>query len=488
MKTVKKNYVKVIYLFLLTLSFIRCDRELSENAEFATFATTGEIYTDDFIAMGSNFYFPYGPDASNPIGSKPTAWSVDEKQGYKSASSMRIDVPKGTDPQGNFAGAILRVDGAGRDLSSYDALTFWAKSSQTAAIGEIGFGEDFGDNKYQATITNVDLSTNWTKYVIPIPDPSKLVNERGMLRYAAGSIDGMGYTFWIDDLKFEKLGTLGQPQPAILFGQHREEDNFIGNVFDLTAYGLTQTFNLASGINQTITTAPSYFSFESSDIEVVRVGETGIVSIVGVGKATITASIAGVKAAGSLTINTSGAFPVAPVPTANSSDVISIFSDSYTNIPVDFYNGFWEPYQTTLGGESEVDGQNILNYTNFNFVGTQLTTPINITEMTHYSIDLLMLELPADLRELDLLVTLAAVDGTSQQNRFGTNYQVDPQAPIIYPASSFVAEEWKTLKIPIRPTSETSLNKELINIIIIENIKSSQIKTFFMDNMYFYKE
>jgi ribosomal protein L35AE/L33A len=41
-------------------------------------------------------------------------------------------------------------------------------------------------------------------------------------------------------------------------------------------------------------------------------------------------------------------------------------------------------------------------------------------------------------------------------------------------------------KIPIRPTSETSLNKT-VNLIVIENIKSSKVKTIYVDNMYFYK-
>ena len=37
---------------------------------------------------------------------------------------MRIDVPNANDPEGNYAGAIFRVEGQGRDLSGYNALTF----------------------------------------------------------------------------------------------------------------------------------------------------------------------------------------------------------------------------------------------------------------------------------------------------------------------------------------------------------------------------
>ncbi|MBK7097029.1 MAG: hypothetical protein IPH57_18995 [Saprospiraceae bacterium] len=40
-------------------------------------------------------------------------------------------------------------------------------------------------------------------------------------------------------------------------------------------------------------------------------------------------------------------------------NVSSIFSDTYTNIPVDYYNGYWQPYQTTLSADFEVNGDRI---------------------------------------------------------------------------------------------------------------------------------
>ena len=159
--------------------------------------------------MGSDFYFPFG-------GSKATAWSVDDNESYLGSSSMRIDVPNANDPNGNYAGAIFRVEGGGRNLTGFDALTFWAKSSQGVGIDEIGFGQDFGENKFMVSTNGLTLSTTWTKYIIPIPDPAKLTQERGMLWYAAGTqaTGGLGYTFWLDEVRFEKLGTVAQAQPA----------------------------------------------------------------------------------------------------------------------------------------------------------------------------------------------------------------------------------------------------------------------------------
>jgi hypothetical protein len=284
------------------------------------------------------------------------------------------------------------------------------------------------------------------------------------------------------------LGTIAQPKPAIFNGVDLVETHFMGNTVSTANYGLTQTFNLESGLNQTVTAAPAYFSFTSSNIEVARVSEVGIVTFVGTGTSKITASLGGVKATGSLTVNVPGSFPVAPVPTLAQNNVISIFSDKYTNVPVNYYNGYWAPYQTTKGEQTTIDGQNVLNYTEFNFVGTQLTTPLDISEMTHFSIDILMLELSTDI---DLLLTFKNENSTAttfQQNRIGQSYQLDPRAPVVHKDTDFEAGVWETIKIPIRPTSETSLDKTGVNLIIIENIKSSNVKTIYVDNMYFYRE
>ena len=476
----KNNYIysKITLLLGLILTVtVGCERDPSDEVAFATYPKNGDVFIDGF--SGGLNYYPFG-------GSVLNAFTVDTEVKYKGSASMRFDVPSVGNPNGSYAGAIF-PDG-GRDLTGFDALTFWIKSSQAATLNEAGFGNDFGANKYVVTINNIALTTNWTKVIIPIPDASKLTFEKGMFWYAEGPENDKGYTFWIDELKYEKLGTIAQPRPSIVKGLDKVESKFLGDAFPLADYGLTEMFNLESGLNQTITVAPSYFSFKSSDIEVARVSDAGIVTIVGPGTSKITASLAGVKAVGSLTVNVAGGFPVAPEPTLAQSNVISIFSDKYTNVPVNYYNGFWAPYQTTTGGASTIKGQNVINYADFNFVGTQLTTPLNISGMTHFSVDIMMLELPTDI---DLLLTFKNENSTAttfQQNRIGQSYQLSASAPVVYPSANFQAGVWSTIKIPIRPTSETSLDKTGVNLIIIENIKSSNVKTLYMDNMYLYKE
>jgi hypothetical protein len=477
MKNIKFINLKTIFLLGLILSVtVSCEREISDDVAFAAFPKTAEVFIDGF--SGGLDYFPFE-------GSYYGAFTVDQETAYKGSAAMRFDVPNVGDPAGAYAGAIFRL-ASERNLTSYDALTFWAKGTQAGLINEIGFGQDFGENKYLVT-TDLQLTTNWKKYIIPIPDASKLIAEKGLFWYAEGPENGKGYTFWIDELKFEKLGTIAQPRPSILKGEDKVETQFMGNSVSMANYGLTQTFNVESGLNQTVAAAPSYFSFKSSDIEVARVSDAGIVTFVGPGTSKITALLGGVKATGSITFNVPGIFPVAPDPTLAQNNVISIFSDKYTNVPVNYYNGYWAPYQTTKGEQTIIDGQNVLNYTELNFVGTQLTTPLDISQMTYFSIDIMMLELPTDI---DLLLTFKNENSsatTFQQNRIGQSYQLDTRAPVVYKDTDFRAGVWSTIKIPIRPTSETSLDKTGVNLIIIENIKSSNVKTIYVDNMYFYK-
>lgn len=361
------NRTVISSLFILLL-MAGCERSVDGLSE-PGLTENPEVFADGFSSG-----LQYQPFA----GSKLDAFTVDEETTFgNGGSSMRFDVPNVGDPTGAYAGAIFSDGNGGRDLSQYDALTFYAKATTAGTINDIGFGQDFGENKYQVAISGLKLSTNWKKYVIPIPDPSKLTAEAGLFWYAEGPEDGNGYTFWIDELKYETLGNIAQPRPAILGSSDVEITSFIGSGTTIT--GLTQTFNTVVDLpdgsttaqDVTLTAAPGYFTFSSSNPSIATVNENGVVSVVGEGTTVITASLDGIEASGSLSIESLGEFTAAPSPAQDAEDVISIFSDAYDNVPVSFYNGFYEPFQTTTSNDFSVNGDNVLNYENYNFVGIE---------------------------------------------------------------------------------------------------------------------
>ncbi|WP_205527086.1 Ig-like domain-containing protein [Hanstruepera ponticola] len=478
MKNIKYNYFQnTLLLTYVLLVLAGCERDLSDDAVLAGFSTEGDIFTDAPVGLGSNFYFPY-------LGSKPDAAAFDGVETYKGNASIRLSVPNADDPEGNYAGAILRIDGSGRDLTGYDALTFWARGSQGVILDGIGFGEDFIENKYQATITNVSIGTGWNKYIVPIPDPSKLVEERGMLRYAAGTqgTGGLGYTIWFDEIRFEKLGNIAQPRPAILDGQDIVSETFIGANRPLT--GLTQTFNLGNGQDQTVESAPAYFNFVSSNPGVATVDDMGLVSIVGSGTAVISASLDGVDATGSLTIVSLGDFDSAPVPDEDPANVISIFSDAYNNVPVDYYNGFFNgDGQTTQGGAPPIDinGDEVINYTDLNFVGIGTflnVAPVNATEMTHMHVDINVNEAldPGDQLRVQLINGVQTANETS--------------GSVVIPASDLVSNGWGSYDIPLGEFTGLASRAELGLIFFISNNSANvpTISNIYVDNIYYYKE
>ena len=463
-----KSNILLLFGFVLLIS--NCTRDLSEDATIATFPKNGEVYIDGFSAGLE--YLPFGD-------SYFAAFSVDNETKYAGTSAMRFDVPNVGDPDGAYAGAIF-PDYGGRDLSGFDALTFWAKATKKGTINEIGFGQDFRENKYLVTLNNLELSTYWKQYTIAIPDPSKLTRESGLFWYAEGPEDGEGYSFWVDELQFEKLGTVAQPRPSIFDGQDAPIQTFAGVTVPVS--GLKQTFNLGDGQDQTISVAPGYFEFTSSNPSVATVNEKGMITAVGTGDAVITATLGGVDAKGSARVTVIGSFVSAPTPTQDPSDVISIFSDAYTNEPVDYYNGYWAPFQTTVGQDDiNINGDNIIGYSELNFVGIQFLVDaptINASSMTRFHLDVQPRE---DIQPGDFLTIRVADVGPD--NEFGTGD--DSSGEIRLDNSKLVNGEWYSLDVAFSELAGLTGRSNLAQVVFVSDATISNI---YVDNIYFYDD
>jgi len=137
MKNIKyRNSLIALLAAIMIVWSISCKRELDE-LELAKFPSTPEVFIDGFSAGLQ--YAAFG-------GSKVTAFDVDNDVRYSGSSSMKIEIPDAGDPQGSYAGGVYSTSVA-RDLSSFDALTFWAKASKAASVDLVGFGNDLGESK-----------------------------------------------------------------------------------------------------------------------------------------------------------------------------------------------------------------------------------------------------------------------------------------------------------------------------------------------------
>nr|WP_298928544.1 glycosyl hydrolase family 16 [uncultured Allomuricauda sp.] len=473
MKNIRNIHLRFIVLFSLGIAvFTSCERDFSDDVQFATFSSNGDIFTDAPVGLTDEFFDSFDPNE----GANPEGFGTDDNVAFEGSSSIRIDVPAPDDPDGGFIGGIFLDRGAGRDLTGFDALTFYVKGSTTATIGEVGFGTDFGQNKFAVTAQNIRLSTDWRKVIIPIPDPSKLVQERGMFFFSAGTqtTNGFGFTFWIDELRFEKLGTVAQPSPAILNGMDVVQQAFTGS--NLIVNGLTQTFNLDTGVNQTVIAAPSYFNFSSSDIEVARVSELGEVSVVGEGTAEITALLGGVLADGSLEVTSAGSLAFAPPPARPAANVKSIFSEAYTpDTNSNFAPGFGG--STTETSITNNNGDFVLAYTNNNFTGIVFENTVDASGLTFLHVD--------------VYVQSAGVEVGIQIRDIGGNQELEtntdnglPQGDDVdfrFDLTGFTVGQWTSFEVPLGGDLATQKNN--LGALILTGGPN-----FLFDNIYFYTE
>ena len=465
MQMTNSNYsILAILASLVLFIFISCSRDV-EELELATFPTNGDVYIDGFSAGLS--YAAFG-------GSKVTAFDVDEDTKYKGTSSMRFDVPNAGDPKGGYAGGVF-LDQVGRDLSQYDALTFWARASQPATIDLVGFGNDFAESKYQVSLTNVQVNVSWEKYIIPIPDSSKLKQEKGMFFYAEGPENDLGYQFWIDELKFEKLGTLAHPKACILECQDQVTSAATGDLLEIG--GTFATFNMPTGVDQRIDIAPGYLTYASSAPSLATVSDLGRVTVLDSGEVVITAKLMNVNAGGSLTIGASGA-PVAPqtpapVPTIAADSVISLFSNAYVNVPVDTWNTRWQ-FSTAENFDIQVAGDDIIKYTMLNFVGIEFASQtIDASEMSHFHIDIWT----PDATDLPASFKILLID-------FGANGVFDGGDDVSHEISitrpTLMTESWVSLDIPLSNFAGLTTRAHLAQMVL-----SGDLPNVFIDNVYF---
>ena len=459
------NTKRVFYSGMLLMLFtaLSCERSVS-GLEEPGFSNNPNVFIDTFSA---------GLEYAAFANTVPTAFQVDDGVVFEGEAAMRFEVPDAGDPRGAFAGGAFFTTSP-RDLSEYDAITFWARASEAVNIGEFGLGNDLGANTFIASIANVPVNSNWRQYIIPLPDAARLDGERGMFFFSAGAdpVTGRGYTFWVDEVKFETLGTIANPRAAILNGQDQVASTFTGITTPIG--GLQSTFNLPDGTDISVNASSAYFEFTSSNTSTAEVDALGNVTVGAAGTAVVTATLGDVQASGSLTVQSQGAFNAAPTPADAPSDVVSLFSDAYTNVPVNFFNGFWE-FSTTGSADFIVGGDNVLNYLDLNFVGIDFPS-LDASGMTHLRMDFFLpTAIPAGTT-----FEVQVVDFGPDQ-AFGGGDDTASQFEVF---SNLNDGNWISFDISFIDLGLISAgSRQNVSQIILRT--NSTIPNFFLDNVYF---
>ena len=437
------------------------------TAWLGTIPASGEI-TVNSVGTGAVFIdnFTEGIDFQAFAGSNLGALATDTVERHAGAASLRVTVPSPGDPAGAWAGGAVTTSNA-RDLSGYNALTFWAKSSVPTTLDVAGLGNDnTGTSRYDAEWRNIPLTTTWTKYTIPIPLPEKLTSEQGLFFFAEGPEGASGHVVWFDDITFETVTTIADPRPAM---RTETVNAFVGTTLAIAG---TQTTFRVDGTDQLIAHRPGYFSFLSSNGAVATIGDDAI-QVVGAGTAEITGSLGGTPVSGQVTVNAiappAAAAPTPGYPTGN---VISLFSDAYDNVTVDTWSAGWDRADVA---DLEIAGNKTKAYTNLVYAGIEFTSAtIDAATMTHLRIDVWT---PGGTVFRVKLVDFGA-DGVYG----GGN---DSEHELTFTATStpaFVPGNWSSLDIPLAEFSRLAGTTHLAQLII-----SGDPGTAFVDNILFHK-
>lgn len=159
----------------------------------------------------------------------------------------------------------------------------------------------------------------------------------------------------------------------------------------------------------------------------------------------------------------------APVPTIPAANVISMFSDSYTNVAVDTWRTSWS--QANLE-DIEISGNKTKKYSALNFVGIEATTtPINASAMTFFHADIWS----SDLTEFKVKLVDFGADGA-----FGGGDDKEHEITILNPEK----EKWVSLDIPLSHFTGLTTRSHIAQLIFVGAPSGST--TVYVDNVFFY--
>jgi hypothetical protein len=161
----------------------------------------------------------------------------------------------------------------------------------------------------------------------------------------------------------------------------------------------------------------------------------------------------------------------APTPTVPAANVISMFSNAYTNVPVDTWRTSWS--QATLE-DINISGNDTKKYSALNFVGIEATTsPINATAMTYFHTDVWS----SNFTEFKVKLVDFGANAV-----FGGGDDVEHEITIPSPAQ----ETWVSLDLPLSSFTGLTTRAHIAQLIYVG--APSGNTTVYVDNVYFYNQ
>ena len=409
---------------------------------------------DDVISIFSDTYTNITVTNYNPD------W---EQSGYSNANTS-YDPGDGNTllayPNFNYQGIDFEANTQDASSMEYLHLDLWTPADPNATtiqVSPINAGTGAGE-----ALTTITFTTGtWTSVDIPIASFTGMtwdaVKEMKFAANGVGSVSPVD--IYLDNIYFWKPGSEAD---ASLSDLQVDNATISGFAPGITSY----TYEVAVGASiPQITAATTTNLFATTSI-------TQATSVPGAASVVVTATD------GSTTRNytVSYYYPTpttgAPAPPSRyATDVISIFGDTYTNVPIDDYNPNWgqSGYGSANTSYDPGDGSTLLYYPNFGYQGIQLVGGHDASDMEYLHVDLFTTSTSA--------IKVSPINsGTGPGDALQT--------------ISHTIGSWTSVDIPIEDFLNTSVNEQMTwdNVIQMKfdggNLTTDAI---YVDNIYFWK-
>ncbi len=161
----------------------------------------------------------------------------------------------------------------------------------------------------------------------------------------------------------------------------------------------------------------------------------------------------------------------APTPTRSPADVISLFSEAYTNVPVDTWR---TPWSSAVLEDITIQGNATKKYSQLDFVGIEtIANQLDITEMTHFHIDVWS----PDFTLFGVKLVDFGANGV-----FGGGDDVEHQVDFPTPTQG----QWLSLDIPLSAFTGLTTRRNIAQYILVGRPVAAN--TIFVDNLYFFRD
>ncbi|HET8725422.1 MAG TPA: Ig-like domain-containing protein [Anaeromyxobacteraceae bacterium] len=399
--------------------------------------------------------------------------SVDATEQLNGRSSLKFVV---TGTAGAYSGGAL-VASSPRNLSGFNALTFYAKASTANTLDVTGIGDDaVAPTGFKANALNFALDGTWRKFVIPIPVPSKLTASTGLFHIADGP---KNYTIWLNDIQYETLGASELQPPTAAAVNWPNPTVGVGGTSQIDDAPNAVTYSLPALPNAGKLTGVGfrYFDLASSAPSVATVSATGLITGVSAGSASVTATLGALTVPGAAAVTVSSA-PTEPAttaaaPTRPAGDVISLYtsSNTYTNHLVDTWATSWSD---ATFSEFAIGSALVKKYANLSFAGVEfLVSTVDASAMTHIHVD--------------VWTPNATQFGIKLVNDVGGAGQAEATVSLNGTTTPAITTgTWLSLDIPLSSFAGLSMNK-LGQLLWLDNVGGPERATFFIDNVYFWR-